>query len=678
MSTQYPGGFITKSPVAPTTTAASGIWTVDQALQYQKAGTWPLPPSPYIEDLFSTYLYTGNGATQTITNNINTSARGGLVWIKSRSDGTLDHKLTDTARGAGNALSSNLSSAQVTDTDVLSAFGSTSFAIGGNVSVNASAGTYASWTFAKQTKFFDIVTWTGTGSARTIAHNLGSVPGCIIVKCSSNTFINWSVYHRGLTSAAYNIQLNTTAAQASSPTVWNSTAPTSTEFSIGTDATVNFSSYTYVAYLFAHNAGGFGLTGTDNVISCGTYTGNGTTQEINLGYEPQFLLTKMTNNTGSESATQQSWRMVDIMRGMPVANDDALLLANTTGAENSSIDSYCYSPTATGFTVLSQANQSGKTFIYVAIRRGPMKTPTDATTVFAAQNNRNGPGSATAPSFVSNFPIDMFMRGYKPGASASFQWLDDRLRQAYLVTSATDAEAAIAWKFDSQTGVYFQSLASSTSEVGWMFKRAPGFMDVVCYSGAASPNPYLVSHNLGASPELIIIKARNNTINWYVWGLPLGIPGAPAGNMFLNLTNASATTEDQIKSVSSTTFGLKPNENYTSGAGYNYVAYLFATLAGVSKVGSYTGTAATQTISCGFSGGARFVMIKRINSTGDWYVWDTARGMVAGTDPSLSLNSTAAESNVNWVYSTTGGFQIVTSNAGVNASGGTYIFLAIA
>ena len=116
----------------------------------------------------------------------------------------------------------------------------------------------------------------------------------------------------------------------------------------------------------------------------------------------------------------------------------------------------------------------------------------------------------------------------------------------------------------------------------------------------------------------------------------------------------------------------------TNASSTNYVAYLFASLPGVSKVGSYTGTGTTQQINCGFTGGARFVLIKRTDSTGDWYVWDTARGMVAGTDPSLLLNSTAAEVNANSVYTTGVGFQIVSTAAGINASGGTYIYLAIA
>ena len=110
------------------------------------------------------------------------------------------------------------------------------------------------------------------------------------------------------------------------------------------------------------------------------------------------------------------------------------------------------------------------------------------------------------------------------------------------------------------------------------------------------------------------------------------------------------------------------------------VAYLFATLAGVSKVGSYTGNGTTQTINCGFTAGARFVMIKRTDSTGDWYVWDSARGIVAGDDPYLLLNSTAAEvTNTDYVDTAASGFEISsTAPAAINANGGSFIFLAIA
>jgi hypothetical protein len=100
----------------------------------------------------------------------------------------------------------------------------------------------------------------------------------------------------------------------------------------------------------------------------------------------------------------------------------------------------------------------------------------------------------------------------------------------------------------------------------------------------------------------------------------------------------------------------------------------------VSKVGTYTGNGTTQAIACGFTGGARFVLIKRTDATGDWYVYDTARGMTVLTDPYLLLNSTAAETaTLGSVITSTGGFTVNASIlAAINASGGSYVFLAIA
>jgi len=111
-----------------------------------------------------------------------------------------------------------------------------------------------------------------------------------------------------------------------------------------------------------------------------------------------------------------------------------------------------------------------------------------------------------------------------------------------------------------------------------------------------------------------------------------------------------------------------------------FIAYLFATCAGVSKVGSYTGTATTKQVDCGFTAGARFVLIKRTDSTGDWYVWDSARGIVSGNDPYLLLNSTAAEvTSTDYIDTYSAGFELSsTAPAAINASGGTFIFLAIA
>ena len=113
---------------------------------------------------------------------------------------------------------------------------------------------------------------------------------------------------------------------------------------------------------------------------------------------------------------------------------------------------------------------------------------------------------------------------------------------------------------------------------------------------------------------------------------------------------------------------------------YNYVAYLFATLAGVSKVGTYSGTGNDVNVDCGFTSGARFVLVKRTDSSGDWYHWDSESGIVAGNDPYLLLNSDAAQvTNTDYIDPLSSGFTITSgAPSDLNTSGGTYFFLAIA
>ena len=152
---------------------------------------------------------------------------------------------------------------------------------------------------------------------------------------------------------------------------------------------------------------------------------------------------------------------------------------------------------------------------------------------------------------------------------------------------------------------------------------------------------------------------------------------------FLNLNNTNLEYTSDVfadTAPTSSVFSVRKASGSVNETNRNFVAYLFATCPGVSKVGGYTGTGTTQTINCGFTGGARFVLIKASSATGGWYVWDSARGIVAGNDPYLLLNSTAAEvTTTDWVDTAALGFEL--SNAGgnlANSNGVTYIFLAIA
>jgi hypothetical protein len=641
------------------------------------------PPS-FIEDVFSTWLYTGTNSQQTITNGIDLSTKGGLVWVKSRSDST-NHKLLDSAQ-AGTAtnwdysLTSNSTAASTYYAQVPILAQATGFRINSPDSafINESGYTYASWTFRKQPKFFDVVTYTGNGSSRTIAHSLNSVPGCIIVKRTDTTGA-WQVYHRANTANPETdyLVLNSTAATADSDTRWNDTLPTSTVFSLGTDATVNASGGTYVAYLFAHDAGGFGLTGLDNVISCGSYTGNGsaTGPVITLGYEPQWVMVKEATVGGAG----RDWLMFDSMRGMTASPGiDFPLRANTSQAEDNGYGE-ALEPTATGFKInvaSGSINSNGNTFIYIAIRRGPMKVPTSGTSVFAPAL---GVSSSSAPFMTveTSFTVDGHFMLSKSNEN---KYEASRLQGTgkILITNSTAAEASNdypAW--DRQTGVGSNVGNSGFNNyITYNFRRAPGFFDVVCYTGTGVART--VAHNLAAVPELMIIKNRTTGIRyWAVYSGNLGVSFAIA----LNDTAAafSGTSSWNGTAPTSSVFTVNTHTSVNESGG-NYVAYLFATCAGVSKVGSYTGTGTTLQINCGFTGGARFVLIKRTDSTGDWYVWDTARGIIAGNDPYLLLNSSAAEvTSTDYVDTYSAGFEISsTAPAAINASGGTFIFLAIA
>jgi hypothetical protein len=696
MSTKYTGGFITKSPVAPTSSAASGIWTLDQQQQAQKAGTWPSPPI-FIEDLFSTYLYTGNDSTQSITNNIDISTKGALVWVKGRSGtyGTFDHTLITTPISNTTALSSN------TTGDGFgigaSAFSPTTTGFNLNTasaSLNNNGTNYVSWTFRKQPKFFDVVTYTGNGgSSQTINHNLGSVPGCMIVK-STSTVENWKVYHRSLGTPAYQylLNLNTTDSRDFTTSRWASD-PTSTTFTVASNADVNASGVTYVAYLFAHNAGGFGLTGTDNVITCGSYTGNGSASgpTVTLGYEPQFVMIKAAVNVRTSPESYNNWAMVDVMRGMPnpktgvgyalganlsTAEDGGFLAANSTVV-----------PTATGFQITANEamyNFNGATYIYIAIRRGPMKTPTVGTSVFAPVTYA---GNSAAQTITAGFRVDMELVGCRTGGQGWEQAFADRLRGNGRVLSSASTGAEVDWsanltnEFQSNTGTNRTDAYlnfSSLTFVDWMFQRAPGFFDEVCYTGTGTPTNF--THNLGAVPELMIVKRRDDVSIWAVYAAPL----ANAATNYFQLNNDNAVTTGNTilwnsTAPTSTVFTIGASSNINT-VGSTNVAYLFATLAGVSKVGSYTGTGALQTVNCGFTSGARFVLIKRTDSTGDWFTYDSARGITSSNDPYLLMNSTAAEvTGTNYVDTDTTGFKVTAAApAGLNANGGTYIFLAIA
>ena len=622
---------------------------------------------------------------------------GGLVWIKCR-NAARNHNLIDTQRGL-KTLYSDFAIAQDDSVTSIRTFNSTSsssltpsgITLGTANSVNYTGDTFTSWTFRKQKKFFDMVTFVAatSGKNQRIPHSLGSVPGCIMIKPVS-TSGGWYVYHRSLSGAgasAYQnfLSLESTASVSSSANTdryWGSANPTSTDFGVsdellyggGTEA-----SRTYIAYIFAHDAGGFGLSGTDSVISCGKFSaGSNSTSgsaTINLGWEPQWILTK--NATGTST---RNWQVFDNIRGLTTSFETSYptsvnMPLNTSGAEGST---GTFSITPTGFKSHGGYN-GGDEIIYIAIRKGPMKVPTDATTVFG-RDVLNDP--ASTPLISSDFPVDLAMFFDQSGAR-DLQFVD-RLRGKTVSskTGATDVETGpiIDSSLDYMNG--YGTGASNAPQYGsYLFRRAPGFFDEVCYTGTLAN--LTLAHNLGVAPELMIVKCRSNNMpggiaaNWAVYAAPQG------NNKFalLNTTDIFGTSDVlwQATTPTSTNFYVGA-ANYVNGSSETYVAWLFASVPGVSKVGTYTGTGTTNQINCGFAAGARFVLVKRADASGDWFLWDTFRGIVSGDDPYFRPNQIAVQvTNTDYIDPYAAGFELSSSApAAINASGGTFIFLAIA
>jgi hypothetical protein len=616
----------------------------------------------YVDDVFSTYVYDGNSSDQPINNGIDLAGEGGLVWIKKR-DTSGSHSLTDTVTGIDKNLISNSTNAQATDAYRITAVSANGFTLHGDgTNVNTNGDDFVSWTFRKAPGWCDIVTWTGNSTARTISHQLGSVPGMIIVKVTSGGTDDWFVYHRSL--GDQRIKLNSTNASGSTA-VWNYTAPTSSVFSVGTDGGVNGSGRTYVAYIFAHDDAQFGTDGDESIIKCGSYTGTNAENIINVGFEPQYFFIKRTDSAGL-------WMCWDVMRG--AANNSTnqpSLYFTSSDAESPFGQAYVHQNGFAFSNSDTDFNASGGTYIYMAIRR-PNKPPEVATDVFALTTASN---DNYTTFLTSGFPVDLVIEKGINGFGTYF-WSRVIGASQFLDSTSTAVEGGNRQTvIDSNTQFTgFGGLQTAAGQVSfYALKRAPGFMDVVAFTGTGSATT--INHNLGAVPSVVLIKGRDTTYNWYWQHYALG------ANTWLQLnkTEAGAGNGGVFNSTlpTSSVFSVGGLAG-ANGSGNTYIAYLFGDLPEISKAGTYTGTGSALNIDCGFTNGARFVLIKRTDSTGNWYVFDTARGIVSGNDFAFAFNSTASQISGDYIDPLPAGFTINGSYAQWNESGGTYIFLAIA
>jgi len=343
---------------------------------------------------FDVSTWTGDGSqTKSITG---VNFQPDLVWNKIRSGTTQAIGSFDSVRGTtGQCLDTSATTAEGTwngaassDYGYVSSFDTNGFSMNdGAVAttggyVNFSARTYVAWQWkaggttvsntsgtlnsqvsANPTAGFSVVTYTGTGANATVGHGLGVAPSMVIVKTRSASGESWGIYHVGLTSAANAIYLNLTQAQESAATQWNSTAPTSSVFSVGTAARVNGSGATFVAYCWAAVAG---------YSAFGNFVGNGTQGAgpfVYTGFRPRYVLIKNINGA-------YDWHCFDTARGQFNYSGSNILKPNASDAELTARNDVQIDFLSNGFRLIGNdigINQSTSTHIYAAFASAPFK-----------------------------------------------------------------------------------------------------------------------------------------------------------------------------------------------------------------------------------------------------------------------------------------------------------------
>jgi len=626
---------------------------LDQMMNSQRSSADAMT---YIEDVFSTFLHIGNGSTQHIVNGINLDEFGGMVWLKDR-DQANHNGLFDTDRGATNYLSSNLTQAEDTVATMLTSFNSDGFSLGSWDWFNADTKANVSWTFRQAPRFFyqEEVVKAGSADKTVDLSSLVDV-GMVFVK-RTDVAGSWYVWHKELTAGKL-LYLEQTAAEATLGHITMSGTTLTLEDGVIADGD-------YIVYAWADDPLGPSEDGSDGLIACGSYEGNGSADgpEISLGWEPQYIMIRRaTGGIGS-------WCVFDMMRGIVTGGVDYRLMPDLSDTEYSVLDTLKLLPTGFKLSTLgTYFNSTGDDYIYMAIRR-PMKTPESSSECFAIDNSN----SSDVPAWESGFPIDMAIT--RATTSAVHNHIHSRLMQGKgLYANTTGAEYSESnAQFDYMDG--FWSNTQTSVDYAWMWKRAPGWHDICTWVGTAANRT--IEHNLQTPIEMMWVKEHDGDTDWVVYHAGMGNTKYIA----LNLSQPSATSSTRWNDTSptDTTFSLG---TYGGVNGFDdlYIAFLFCTLPGISKCGSYTGNGSTQNLDMGFASGAKVVIFKATSTTGNWVMVDSERGIVSGNDPYLLLNSTAAEdTDEDCVDPYAAGITInETTAANINTNSVEYIYYAIA
>ena len=330
---------------------------------------------------FQTVLYSGNGSTQSITNDGNSDLQPDWLWFKSRND-SQEHQLFDTNRGIAKSLKVSTDPENTDDpNDRLTAINSDGFSLGSDGNPNNGSNTYVCWQwkanggslttasesgsnvgYSRQvntTSGFAIIKYTGLGSTAAVIHGMGATPNFYTVKRLSGTGYSWYTYHHKNTSVPHtdNLYLNNTDSTTDNDTVWDDQAPSSTEIKIGTNSGVNADGVEYIMYAFAEKKG---------FSKFGKYKGNGNADGpfVFTGFKPAFILGKNTASNGNH------WFINDNQRGI---NGGAnWIKSDTNGAELTNLTNPDF--LSNGFKIRNNNaifNENGSDYVYIAFAEHP-------------------------------------------------------------------------------------------------------------------------------------------------------------------------------------------------------------------------------------------------------------------------------------------------------------------
>ena len=508
-------------------------------------------------------------------------------------------------------------------------------------------------------------TYNGSG----VAYWNGKISNFRITKGQALYTTNFNVPHDALTQTSQNaVSSNVKLLCCNGSTTTSSTVTPGTITANG-DPNIQGSQY-----IFDDTAAHvFGDAGDQNLVKCGRYVGNGNADgpEINLGWEPQWVIIK-------NASAAVSWHMFDSMRGIPTGASDVRLEADETGSEFSNTnDTYNYLDlTPTGFKIKTSGgwvNTSGQAYIYMCIRRpdGYVGKPPELGT--SAFNVVYGNSSSNIPNFASNFVVDMGI--YKEPASSYGWYLHTRLTgQKALRTDTNAAQMSndSDATFDSNAG--WGKFGYNTDKASWLWKRHAGF-DVVTWTGDGVHGRQ-ISHSLNNTAQMLWIKRRSGVNAWTTGHIGLN-GGTNPWNYYVGINETSQETDDDVfadTAPTSTHFTIGGHSQVNSD-GEKYIAMLFASVEGISKVGYFDGQNSDLTVTFGFQ--PRFLMVKRADSTGDWNVYDTTRGLVSGADKELRLNDDSAQSDHEVGDITSTGFTFACGGSHDTCSaGGKWIYYA--